>query len=93
MDAGGGIEISKKITAADDEAKAIVAANDSVRELLKKDKLRELAIVLTEKVRENTSIDWTMKESVQAQLRVVIKRTLRKYGTLLIWSNWPRKLL
>jgi type I restriction enzyme R subunit len=86
------ISISKHITSADHEAEAMkltpyeyafytaVAANDSARELMKKDKLRELAVVLTEKMRENASIDWTMKESVQAQLRVVIKRTLRKYG-------------
>ncbi len=57
-----------------------VADNDSARDLMQKDKLRELAVVLTEKVRANASIDWTIKESVQAQLRVVIKRTLRKYG-------------
>ena len=47
---------------------------------MQKDKLRELAVMLTEKVRANASIDWTIKESVQAQLRVVIKRTLRQYG-------------
>ena len=86
------IRISKQVTAADIEAKAMglepyeyafytaVAANNSARELMQKDKLRELAVVLTQKVRENASIDWTLKESVQAQLRVVIKRTLRKYG-------------
>ena len=47
---------------------------------MQKDKLRELAVVLTEKVRNSASIDWTIKESVQAELRVTIKRTLRKYG-------------
>jgi type I restriction enzyme R subunit len=57
-----------------------VANNDSARELMEKDQLRELAIVLFEKVRENASIDWTIKESVRAKLKVIIKRTLRKYG-------------
>ncbi len=57
-----------------------VADNESARELMGKDKLRELAVVLTEKVRTTASIDWTLRESVQAQLRVIIKRTLRKYG-------------
>jgi type I restriction enzyme R subunit len=31
-------------------------------------------------VRRNTAIDWTIKESVRANLRVIIKRILRKYG-------------
>jgi len=44
------------------------------------DKLRELAVVLTQKVRENASIDWTIKESVKSKLKVIIKRTLRTYG-------------
>ena len=57
-----------------------MANNESARELMEKEKLRELAIVLFEKVRENASIDWTMKESVRAKLKVIIKRTLRKYG-------------
>jgi type I restriction enzyme R subunit len=42
--------------------------------------LRELAIVLTERVRQNATIDWTIKESVRAKLKVIVKRTLRKYG-------------
>jgi len=57
-----------------------VANNQSARELMQQDKLRELAVVLTERVRANTSIDWTIKESVQARLRVIVKRTLRQYG-------------
>ena len=32
------------------------------------------------KIRANASIDWTIKESVKAKLKVIIKRTLRKYG-------------
>lgn len=57
-----------------------VADNDSARELMQQDKLRELAVVLTERVRANTSIDWTIKESVRARLKVIVKRTLRQYG-------------
>ena len=86
------IKISRQVTASDKEARDMgltdyeyafytaVAANESAKELMAKDKLRELAVVLTEKVRQNATIDWTLKDSVQAQLRVVIKRTLRKYG-------------
>lgn len=43
-------------------------------------RLRELAIVLFEKVKQNASIDWTIKESVKAKLKVIVKRTLRQYG-------------
>ncbi|MDW7755877.1 MAG: HsdR family type I site-specific deoxyribonuclease, partial [Brevefilum sp.] len=57
-----------------------VANNESARELMQVDKLRELAIVLTERVRANASIDWTIKESARAKLRVIVKRTLRKFG-------------
>lgn len=57
-----------------------VADNESAKELMQKDKLRELAIILTEKIKQNASIDWTIKESVKSKLKVIIKRTLRKYG-------------
>ena len=57
-----------------------VADNESARELMGREKLRELAVVLFERVRQNTSIDWTIKDSVRAKLRVIVKRTLRKFG-------------
>lgn len=57
-----------------------VANNDSARELMQKDKLRELAVVLFERVRQNATIDWTIKESVKAKLKVIVKRTLRQFG-------------
>jgi type I restriction enzyme R subunit len=70
-----------------------VADNDSARELMQKDKLCELAVVLWEQVKANATIDWNIKESVQAQLRVIIKRTLRRYGTRRTCSNWLPKPL
>lgn len=57
-----------------------IANNKSARELMQKEKLRELAVVLYEKVKANASIDWTIKESVKAKLKVIVKRTLRQYG-------------
>ncbi len=57
-----------------------VADNKSARELMSKDKLRELAVVLTERIRKNATIDWAIKESVRANLRAIIKRILRQYG-------------
>jgi type I restriction enzyme R subunit len=54
--------------------------NDSAKKVLGDDTLRDLARVLVQKVKANTSIDWTIKESVQAKLRVIVRRTLRQYG-------------
>ncbi|MCD4774328.1 MAG: type I restriction endonuclease subunit R, partial [Bacteroidales bacterium] len=86
------IKLSKEIVNMDSEAKELglsefeyafytaVSDNKSARELMQKDKLRELAVILTERVKKNASIDWTIKESVRAKLKVIIKRTLRQFG-------------
>jgi type I restriction enzyme R subunit len=57
-----------------------LANNDSAKITLGDDKLRDLARILVVKVKSNTSIDWTIKESVQAKLRVLVKRTLNQFG-------------
>jgi len=57
-----------------------LADNESAREVLGQKTLRELACVLVDKVKENTSIDWTIRENARAKLRVIIKRTLNKFG-------------
>lgn len=54
--------------------------NASAKQVLSHEILRELACVLVDKVKENTSIDWTIRESARAKLRVMIKRTLNKFG-------------
>lgn len=54
--------------------------NDSAVKVLGDATLRDIARELVESVRANTSIDWTIKESVRAKLRVIVKRILRKYG-------------
>jgi len=86
------IKLSKEIKELDKEPKEMglsefeyafytaIANNESAREVMQKDKLRELAIVLFDRVRKNASIDWTIKESVKAKLKVIVKRTLRQYG-------------
>ena len=48
--------------------------------VLEDEQLRELARVLVEKVRSSTTVDWTIRENVQARLRVMVKRTLAQYG-------------
>jgi type I restriction enzyme, R subunit len=42
--------------------------------------LRTIARELVAAVRRNVTIDWTIRENVRAQLRVLVKRILRKYG-------------
>jgi type I restriction enzyme R subunit len=86
------INISKDIKSMDKEPKELgltdfeyafytaVANNESAKELMSKEVLRELAVVLTQKVRENASIDWTIKESVRAKLKIAVKRVLRQFG-------------
>ena len=54
--------------------------NDSAVKVLGDDTLKTIARELVQAVRNNVSIDWTLKESVQAKLRVMVKRVLRKYG-------------
>ncbi|MFT5128075.1 MAG: type I restriction enzyme R subunit [Rhodothermales bacterium] len=43
------------------------------------DKLKQLACELTEKLRKSTSVDWQVRDSVRAKMRLLIKRLLRKY--------------
>jgi len=86
------IKLSKTIVEKDKDAENIglttyeyafysaVADNESAKELMGKDKLRELAVVLTETIRKNSTIDWTIKENVRAKMKVAVKRLLRKYG-------------
>jgi len=54
--------------------------NDSAVQVLGDDTLRDIARELVETIRKNVTIDWTMRENVRAQLRVYVKRILRKYG-------------
>nr|WP_202963457.1 type I restriction endonuclease subunit R [Nonlabens ulvanivorans] len=57
-----------------------VAKNGSAKEILGDEVLKKLAIYLVETVRNNATIDWTIKESVKAKLKVMVKRALRKFG-------------
>lgn len=54
--------------------------NDSAVKVLGDDSLRTIARELVENVRRNISLDWTQRENVQARLRVIVKRILKKYG-------------
>jgi type I restriction enzyme R subunit len=54
--------------------------NDSAVQVLGDETLRDIARELVETVRNNVTIDWTLRENVRAQLRVLVKRILRKHG-------------
>ena len=56
-----------------------LADNPNAETVLGDDILKAIAHELVDSVRRNTSIDWQLKESVQAKLRVLVKRILRKY--------------
>ncbi|HTX53911.1 MAG TPA: type I restriction enzyme endonuclease domain-containing protein [Candidatus Baltobacteraceae bacterium] len=54
--------------------------NDSAVKVLGDETLRTIAQELVKTVRANATIDWTLRENVRAQLRVLVKRILRRYG-------------
>ena len=54
--------------------------NDSAVQVLGDEQLRAIARELVKTVRANVTIDWTVRENVRANLRVLVKRLLRRYG-------------
>ena len=54
--------------------------NDSAVQVLGDETLRTIARELVRTVRENVTIDWTLRENVRANLRRLVKRILRKHG-------------
>ena len=57
-----------------------LADNDSAKEVLGDDKLRMLAQELVDRVKQSVTIDWQVRENARAQIRVLVKRLLRKFG-------------
>jgi type I restriction enzyme R subunit len=72
----------EKLGLSDDELAFYDAleTNDSAVKVLGDETLHVIARELVETVRRNVSIDWTLRESVRAHLRVLVKRILRKHG-------------
>jgi len=54
--------------------------NDSAVKVLGEPTLKDIARELVAHVRKSVTIDWTLRESAQAQIRVIVRRILRKYG-------------
>lgn len=86
------IELAKEIKAADRRGEELgldfreyafytaLEVNDSAVKVLGDEVLRHIAQELVETVRKNTSIDWTVRENVQAKMRIAVKKILRKHG-------------
>ena len=86
------VELAKEMRAAQDRGEKLglnddevafydaLEVNDSAVKVLGDDILRTIARELVDSVRRNVTIDWTVKESVRAKLRVLVKRILKKYG-------------
>jgi type I restriction enzyme R subunit len=81
-------EISADDTAADrlglsKDEKAFydaLAANESAVKAMGDDKLKVIAAELITQVRKSVTIDWTLRDSARAKIRVMVKRILNKYG-------------
>jgi len=57
-----------------------LADNESARDVMGDEKLRFLAQELVDRVRQSVTIDWQIRENARAQIRVLVKRILRKHG-------------
>ncbi|MGH6628087.1 MAG: type I restriction endonuclease subunit R [Burkholderiaceae bacterium] len=57
-----------------------LAANESAVQAMGDDKLKIIATELITQVRKSVTIDWTLRESARAKIRVMVKRILNKYG-------------
>ncbi len=75
-------ERGEKLNLSEDELAFYDAleTNDSAVQVLGDETLRKIAQELVKTVRDNVTIDWTIRENVRAKLRVLVKRILRKYG-------------
>ena len=57
-----------------------LASNESAIKAMGDDKLKLIATELISQVRKSVTIDWTLRESARARIRVMVKRILNKYG-------------
>src|SRR3990170_2122358 len=86
------IQLAKEMREADRQGEALgltedevafydaLETNDSAVKVLGDETLRTIAQELLKTIRNNVTIDWTVRENVRAQMRVMIKRILRRYG-------------
>jgi len=56
-----------------------LANNESAVRELGDDILKKIAVEITEKLRASTTVDWQVRESVRARLRILVRRTLQRW--------------
>ncbi|MDG4866441.1 type I restriction endonuclease subunit R [Guyparkeria sp. 1SP6A2] len=56
-----------------------LANNESAVRELGDEILKKIAVEITEKLRRSTTVDWQVRESVRAKLRILVRRTLQRY--------------
>jgi len=86
------IELARQMKDADKRGEALglsidemafytaLETNDSAVAVLGDEILRSIALELKDTIKKNTSVDWTVRESVRAKLRVMVKKVLKKHG-------------
>ena len=86
------IELAKEISEAEKRGEAsgltpdelafydALADNESAQELMGEDILKQIARDLTVSIKNSISVDWAIRDSVQAKMKMTIKRLLKKYG-------------
>lgn len=57
-----------------------LASHETAEEVLGDDTLKLIAHELTQAIKQNMSIDWNLRESARAKMRIIVKRLLKKYG-------------
>ncbi|MFB9146922.1 type I restriction endonuclease subunit R [Halomonas alkalicola] len=56
-----------------------LANNESAVRELGDEVLKKIAVEITDKLRKSTTVDWQVRESVRAKLRILVRRTLQRY--------------
>lgn len=56
-----------------------LASNESAVRELGDEALKKIAVEITDKLRKSTTVDWQVRESVRAKLRILVRRTLQRY--------------
>ncbi len=57
-----------------------LGVNDSAVQVLGNETLKNIALELTQMIRKSITIDWTRRQSVQAEMRLKVKRILKRHG-------------
>lgn len=58
----------------------VLASHDTAEQVLGDDILKVIAHELMKAIKENMSIDWNLRESARAKMRITVRRLLKKYG-------------